>query len=184
MEWLVIFEPLAERRTNHISGVISTGSLQFVFTLGRLKANIAFVVTCPYFFPTERISLGWPFPARLPLGAGFAGTCHAGAKEVTPAEVELRDFCNMGNALGCPRMPKDRHADGVRFAVARDEGSRVILHYVSECDHAPVEYGRLEYDCTEHKWPVPLRDMCLQRQAECYMAVYLERRPRKPDTEQ
>ena len=137
-------------------------------------------MTCPYFFPTERISLGWPFPARLPLGAGFAGTCRAGAEENTPTETELHDFCNLGNALGCPRMPKSRHSDGVRFAVARDEGSRVILHYVSECDHEPVEYGRLEYDCTEQKWPAPLRDMCLQRQAECYLAVYLERRPRKP----
>lgn len=75
-------------------------------------------------------------------------------------------------------MPKDRCADGVRFAVARDEGSLIILHYVSERDHEPVEYGRMEYDCTEHKFLAPLRNMCLLRQAECYVTVYLERRPR------
>ena len=145
----------------------------------KIGANIASVVACPYFFPTERISLGWAFPGRLPLGAGFTGTCHALPTQAAPTETELRDFCNLGYARGCARMPKDRHADGVRFAVARDEGSRIILHYVSECDHEPLEYGRLEYDCAQNKWPAPLRDTCLQRQAECYMAVYLERRPRR-----
>ena len=76
-------------------------------------------------------------------------------------------------------MPRNRCSDGVRFAVARDEESRIIFHYVSELEHEPVEYGRLEYDCVAGNWPVPLRDACLQRQAECYLAVYLERRPRK-----
>ena len=136
-------------------------------------------MTCPYFFPTERIAAGWPYPSRLPLGAGFTGTCHASGEETIPTETELRDFCNLGYARGCSRMPKDHCADGVRFAVARDEGRVIILHYVSECEHEPVEYGRLEYDCTEQKFTAPLRDMCLQRQAECYLGVYLERRPRK-----
>ena len=76
-------------------------------------------------------------------------------------------------------MPRNRFSDGVRFAVARDEESRIIFHYVSELEHEPVEYGRLEYDCVAKTWPVPLRNACLQRQAECYLAVYLERRPRK-----
>lgn len=138
-------------------------------------------MACPYFFPTERVSLGWPFPARLPLGAGFAGTCHASAGEITPAETELREFCNLGYARGCSRMPAGRCADGIRFAVAKDEGPRIVLHYVSECEHEPVEYGRLEYDCDGHRWPAPLRDSCLQRQAECFVAVYLERRPRKTE---
>jgi hypothetical protein len=44
-----------------------------------------------------------------------------------------------------------------------------------------VEYGRLEYDCAQQAWPAPLRDACLQRQAECFVAVYLERRPRKAE---
>ncbi|HLK08629.1 MAG TPA: hypothetical protein VKV30_11820 [Candidatus Angelobacter sp.] len=136
------------------------------------------VVACPFFFPTERISIDWPFPARLPLGAGFAGTCRAGEVETTPSETELRDFCNMGYAGGCPHLPADRCADNVRFAVARDEESRIILHYVSERCHQPVEYGRLEYDCQSQRWLAPMRDACLQRQAECFVEVYLERRPR------
>ncbi len=76
-------------------------------------------------------------------------------------------------------MPRSCFSDGVRFAVARDEGSRIILHYASERQHEPVEYGRLEYCCATSSWPAPLRDACLQGQAEVYVAVYLERRPRK-----
>jgi len=75
-------------------------------------------------------------------------------------------------------MPADRCADGIRFAIARDENSRIVLHYVSERFHEPVEYGRLEYDCLAKNWPAPMRDACLQRQAECYVSVYLEKRPR------
>jgi hypothetical protein len=138
-------------------------------------------VACPFFFPVEKVSIGWAFPARLPLGAGFTGTCRAGAGEITPSETELRDFCNMGYAGGCARIPAARCADGVRFAVARDEETRIVLHYVSERLHEPVEYGRLEYDCAQQVWPAPLRDACLQRQAECFVAVYLERRPRKTE---
>jgi hypothetical protein len=76
-------------------------------------------------------------------------------------------------------MPANRCVDNVRFAVARDEESRIILHYVSERCHQPEEYGRLEYDCQMERWLAPMRDPCLQRQAECFVAVYLERRPRK-----
>jgi hypothetical protein len=125
--------------------------------------------------------MGWAFPARLPLGAGFTGTCRACETEITPSETELRDFCNIGYAGGCVRMPASRCADGVRFAIARDEETRIVLHYVSERLHEPVEYGRLEYDCAEHKWIASLRDVCLQRQAECFVSTYLERRPRKAE---
>jgi hypothetical protein len=157
------------------------GTVQvFLYSRGVWRYDWA-VVSCPFFFPTQRISLGWPFPARLPLGAGFAGTCRAGIEEVTPSEFELREFCNIGYAGGCCHMPPERCSDGVRFAVARDEESRIVLHHVSERGHQPVEYGRLEYDCQSQTWLVPMRDPCLQRQAECYVAVYLERRPRKPE---
>jgi hypothetical protein len=141
-------------------------------------------VACPFFFPTERVSIGWPFPARLPLGAGFTGTCHAAADEIAPSEHELREFCNIGYAGECCRMPVERHSDDVRFALARDEESRIVLHYVSERFHEPVEYGRLEYDCRTGRWLAPMRDPCLQRQAECFVAVYLERRPRKSESSQ
>jgi hypothetical protein len=136
-------------------------------------------VACPYFFPTERtFSIGWQFPHRLPLGGGFCGDCRAGGDPFRPDDATLRDFCNLGHARSCPRVPATRHADSVRFAVARDDGQRVFLHYVFERDHAPVTHGQLEYDCTRKQWPSPLADACAQRQAECYLAVYLERRRR------
>jgi hypothetical protein len=136
-------------------------------------------VACPYFFPTERaFTLGWAFPHRLPLGSGFCGTCRADRAEVLPDDATLRDFCNLGHAHGCGRMPGARIADSLRFAVAKDAGDRIFLHYVFEREHAPIAHGQLEYDCTAQRWPAPLMDACAQRQAECYLAVYLERRRR------
>jgi hypothetical protein len=136
-------------------------------------------VACPYFFPTERtFTIGWAFPNRLPLGGGFCGTCHADGAEFSPDEATLRDSCNLGHARECRRMPAARSADSLRFAVAKDAGERILLHYVFEREHAPVAHGQLEYDCVTHRWPAPFADACAQRQAECYMAVYLERRRR------
>jgi hypothetical protein len=137
-------------------------------------------VACPYFFPKEKcFTVGWAFPGRLPLGAGFSGTCCAVAKaEVAPDDNTLRDFCNLGHAHGCSRMPPQRRADSVRLAVAKDTGERIVLNYVYDLDHLPVEHGQLEYDCAQQCWLATSADACLQRQAECYLAVYLERRPR------
>jgi hypothetical protein len=75
-------------------------------------------------------------------------------------------------------MPAARSADSLRFAVAKDAGDRIFLHYVFEREHSPLEHGRLEYDCATRSWPASLPDACAQRQAECYLALYLERRRR------
>ena len=75
-------------------------------------------------------------------------------------------------------MPAARRADSVRFAVAVDTGERIVLQYIYDRDHAPVEHGQLEYDCATELWISCLEDGCVQRQAECYLAVYLERRQR------
>lgn len=137
-------------------------------------------MACPFFYPTEKTyAVGWAFPARLPLGAGFCGTCRAAKEEIVPTEAELRDFCNLGYAARCSRMPADRRADCIRFAVARDDGQRIALQYILERDHAPVEHGVVEFDCEAQQWLSRLEDACLQRQVECYLATYLERRPRK-----
>jgi hypothetical protein len=154
-------------------------------------------VACPYFFPKEKcLTVAWAFPNRLPLGSGFCGTCHAptpawaksgqsgspGAgreeAEAVPDDNTLRDFCNLGHARGCTRFPADRRADSIRFAVAEDEGEHIILHYVYDRDHLPVAHGQLAYDCVQQRWLSIPADACLERQAECYLAVYLERRPR------
>ena len=81
--------------------------------------------------------------------------------------------------MQCLRLPADRRADCVRFAVAKDEGQRIVLQYVCERDHAPVEHGAVEFDCGQQRWLAELADACLQRQAEVYLAVYLERRLRE-----
>jgi hypothetical protein len=137
-------------------------------------------VACPFFFPTEKTyTVAWAFSGRLPLGAGFCGQCTSGPEPVTPGDNELKDFCNLGYATQCLRLPADRRADCVRFAVAKDEGQRIVLQYVCERDHAPVEHGAVEFDCGQQRWLAQLDDGRLQRQAEVYLAVYLERKPRK-----
>jgi hypothetical protein len=136
-------------------------------------------VACPFFFPHERaFNIQWNFPSRLPLGAGFCGTCRAGGAEVNPSDTELREFCNLGYSGQCARMPAERRADCVRFAVANDQGARILLHFVYERDHAPVKWGVLDYDAAGQRWNSAMSDRILQRQAECYLAIYFEMRPR------
>jgi len=98
--------------------------------------------------------------------------------EVTPTDEEQRDFCNLGYAKGCQKMPADCYADCVRFALSKDEGTKITLQFVYERAHEPIKNGVVEYDCLAHAWTVSLSDVCVQRQAECYLAAYLERRPR------
>ena len=134
-------------------------------------------MACPYFFPTEKsANIYWAFPRRLPLGAGYCGTCTAGGQQVTPVEDELREFCNLGYAGECTRIPAERRSDAVRFSIAKDGGDRILLHYCCERDHAPIQHGQLQYDCMAQTWPVSHPDVCIQRQAECYVSEYLGRR--------
>lgn len=101
--------------------------------------------------------------------------CTASAVRLTPAEDELREFCNLGYARRCARIPAERESDAVRFAVAKDGGDRILLHYCCERNHAPVQHGQLQYDCRTRAWPVAHQDPRIQRQAECYLEVYLQR---------
>ncbi|HLY99005.1 MAG TPA: hypothetical protein VKT33_08060 [Candidatus Angelobacter sp.] len=140
-------------------------------------------MACPYFLPSEKcVTIAWAFPRRLPLGAGFCGTCTAGPEPVVPADAELKDLCNLGYASQCPRIPANRSADAVRFAIAREAGGKeaggkTVVHYACELAHAPAEHGHLEYDRASRKWMVTHANACIQRQAECCLAGYLERTP-------
>lgn len=134
-------------------------------------------MACPFFFPTEKsFSIAWSFPQRLPLGAGFCGRCRANGVDTVPDDATLRDFCNLGHAATCSRLPAARHADSVRFVVAADADDKILLDYVYDRNHAPAGHGRLEYNCRARSWTPRLADACVQRQAECYLATYLERR--------
>jgi hypothetical protein len=121
----------------------------------------------------------WAHPARLPLGCGYAGCCAApGHEGAQPSDHELKDFCNLGYAKGCSRLPAERKADAVSFAISLDGEERIVLSYIFERNHAPVELGYAEYDCVTGAFPIPHSDARIQKQLECYLASYLERHPR------
>jgi hypothetical protein len=135
-------------------------------------------MACPYFIPTEKfVSGGWPHPSRLPLGAGYRGLCTAACdQQIVPSDQELREFCNLGYATRCPRLPNPRRFDAVRFSVARDRDDRIQVCCVLETAHRPGAYRMLEYDSEGGKWTVTHPDPRIQAMAACYLESYLARR--------
>jgi hypothetical protein len=137
-------------------------------------------MACPFFLPTTRLDDGgWLHPSRLPLGGGWAGFCSApGHERETPTDSELRELCNLGYAAGCPRLPKVRVWDAVRFSVARDLGTQLQIFFVCELGHRPANHGTLEYDLALNRWTALHSDPCLQKMAECFLQSYLQRKSR------
>jgi hypothetical protein len=127
--------------------------------------------------PEERFDSTWPFPQRLPLGAGWSGTCsapgHAGAR---PSADELTSGCNIGYAKTCCRLPSERHADAVRFALGEERDGLLRVLFVCEKAYLPASYGELLYNKARSLWVKPHEDRCVQRMAECYLQAQLERR--------
>src|SRR5271168_2188798 len=122
--------------------------------------------------PIEKLENGgWLHPGRLPLGCGWSGYCTApGHEGETPSQDELREFCNLGYAEGCGRLPRERAWDSVRFAARRvgcgaenGTGGRIQIRYVCERGHRPMEHGTLEFDAFEARWVEPHADSRLQR---------------------
>lgn len=144
-------------------------------------------MACPFFMPVEKLENGeWLHASRLPLGCGWSGHCTApGHEGEAPSQVELRDFCNLGYAERCGRLPQERVWDTVRFS-ARSLGSegqngnarRIKVRYICERGHLPAEHGFLEFFTTESRWLKRHPDDRVQRMAECYLASYLEGRKR------
>ena len=146
-------------------------------------------MACPFFMPMEKLEDGtWLHAGRLPLGCGWSGQCGApGHEGEIPSPEELRDFCNLGYAEHCGRLPKERAWDSVRFGartVFNDERSgsksaasgRIEVRYICERGHYPVEHGVLEFDSLRVQWANPHRDDRVQRLAECFLAAYLEKK--------
>jgi hypothetical protein len=142
-------------------------------------------VACPFFMPMEKIGGGlWLHAARLPLGGGWSGFCTApGHDGETPSENELREFCNLGYAERCGRLPPERPWDSVRFGARTMDGNaengssgRIQVRYVCEREHRPAEHGTLTFDVERACCEQPHSDSRLQRMAECFLASYLERR--------
>ena len=127
--------------------------------------------------PAQKLNGAWLHPSRLPLGAGWTGHCSAPGHEGTqPSEQELQEFCNLGYAAKCLRLPVERSCDAVRFSVARDQGSRLRLWFVCETGHRPATHGTLEYDVTHGQWTSSHPDPRIQKMSECFVQAYLERR--------
>ncbi|HWR17845.1 MAG TPA: hypothetical protein VN577_23655 [Terriglobales bacterium] len=133
---------------------------------------------CPFFIPLERFDdAGWAHPLRLPLGAGFRGSCCApGAEGYQPTDEELKSGCNLGYARTCPRLPHDRDADAVRFSVQRERDGQISICYVSELDYLPAEHGMLHYQVAERRWVQPARNVRIMPLAECFLNSYLDRK--------
>jgi len=130
-------------------------------------------LACPYFVPREIVNDGsWLHPSRLPLGAGWSGRCCASEQETTPSESILHELCNLGNATTCPHLPRERAWDAVRFSVAHTSSLQITLWYVCELAHAPVENGKLSFDCVEGRWLNSHADARVQRLAACYLETY------------
>jgi hypothetical protein len=82
----------------------------------------------------------------------------------------------MGYAAGCPRLPKQRAYDAVRFSIARDRGTLLQLWFICESGHRPADHGTLEYDLALGQWTSPHSDTLIQTMADCYLQSYLLRR--------
>jgi len=148
-------------------------------------------VACPFFMPMEKLADGaWLHASRLPLGGGWSGRCTApGYEAVTPSQDELQEFCNLGYAEGCSRLPRERAWDSVRFSARAvvdedtDDIARILLRYVCERAHCPVEHGVLEFDFVRARWNKLHGDERVQRMAECFLQSYVEKR-KSPGMEQ
>jgi hypothetical protein len=134
----------------------------------------------------EKLENGvWPHPGRLPLGCGWSGHCTAPGHEGERPEAEDLYSCNLGYADSCRRLPQERAWDAVRFAVRASALraqcvvaplGRIELQYVCERGHRPVEHGTLEFDSVALKWLRMHGDVRVQKMAECFLQVVLERR--------
>lgn len=144
-------------------------------------------MACPFFMPVQKLENGTsPHAARLPLGCGWSGHCTApGYEGETPSQEELSEFCNLGYAHGCARLPEERAWDSVRFAgrtvgsTKAGSGDRIQVKYVCERRHLPGEHGMLEFCLAEGRWLEPHRDRRVQRMAECFLESYFEKRKQR-----
>lgn len=135
-------------------------------------------MACPFFMPTNKLEDGgWLHPSRLPLGGGWTGHCSApGHEGAEPTNQELRELCNLGYAASCPRLPKERAYDAVRFSIAHDRGAQLELWFVCESGYRPASHGKLEYDLDLNQWVSSHSDLRIQKMAQCYLQAYLLRR--------
>lgn len=144
-------------------------------------------MACPFFSPTHRVDdIALPHPTRLPLGAAWHGSCAATDHADAPlTNVEL-ESCNLGYAKHCPRLPKDRHGDAIRFGVSNDSGEMISVQFVIESEYLPLAHGLLQYDSRTMTWIVEHPQPRAQKLAAAFLQTYIERRSsiERPRSEQ
>jgi hypothetical protein len=141
-------------------------------------------VACPFFMPVAKLEDGaWPHPGRLPLGCGWSGHCTApGHEGEVPPREALEEFCNLGYAERCGRLPRERAWDAVRFAVSLQRPADIVpnriiqVEYVCEHQHRPKDHGKLEFDGQAMEWVGRHADCRIQKMAECFLETYLSRK--------
>lgn len=133
-------------------------------------------MACPFFMPDRRLDGDWPFPQRLPLGAGWSGTCSASQAQERPNDEELKTACNMGYASSCTRLPQERQADAVRFSKGDERDGLVHIRFAYERDYLPAGHGELIYDLAARRWQTVHDNAPLLRMAECYIENQMARR--------
>jgi hypothetical protein len=57
-------------------------------------------------------------------------------------------------------------------------GVRIHIRYVCERKHLPADHGVLEFQVIKDQWVQRHPDSRVQRMAECFLEVYLEKRKR------
>lgn len=162
------------------SVVPEVGHWRATFPMGTMtitEPRRSLILACPFFMPVQKLDGAWLHPSRLPLGGGWDGHCSApGHEGERPSEQDLHEFCNLGYAAKCSRLPSQRDCDAVRFSVARDQGSRLLVWFVCEAGHRPAEHGTLEYDVDRGTWMGAHSDPRIQKMLDCYLQSYLKRR--------
>jgi len=95
---------------------------------------------------------------------------------VEPGDACL-PLCNLGYARqSCARFPADTVADAVRFAIARDDGHSLEIHFVLERGHHPLDHGQIGYHFETDAFQPPLPATAFAGQARAYAASYLRRK--------
>jgi len=64
----------------------------------------------------------------------------------------------------------------VRFSVTEDTPAKLLVVYVVEKDHAPVEFGTLEYSIADARLHGPIISDVLAQQARAFLESYLSAR--------
>ena len=137
-------------------------------------------MACPFFAPSRRLEdTVWIRPPRYPLGDLFSGTCHASPSNLTEGHHDdhQEEWCNFGYARGrCDRFPGGSAPDAVRFSVTAETPNRLSVIYVVEKDHAPAEFGTLEYAVDDARLNGAAISPVLVQQARAFLESYLRRR--------